>query len=351
MVDESGELDMTLYTANEAGPAVPAEAAGDLVPLLPPGEVGIKEWWKRRERLRSEWLEMLGPFPEQTALEPEVLSHESDEDHERYLVQYTTEPGARVEAYLLVPKDLDAPAPAAVVFHSTSSNNILQPVGLADPPTRHLALYLTQRGYVTLSPRNYIFGYGEEITMENLARERGANDWRAARAKLAENQPGLTGMGKMVWDGMRAVDYLESRPEVDSERIAAVGHSLGAKEALYAIGFDPRVHAAISSEGGVGLPLSNWEAPWYLGEQVEAEGFTHDNHEVLALAAPRPFLLIGGGQSDGAFSWPYIEAVKPVYALYGESDNAGLLLHNGGHNVPVPVREGAFDWLDGYLKN
>ncbi len=60
----------------------------------------------------------------------------------------------------------------------------------------------------------------------------------------------------MLLDGMVAMNVLESLPSVDPKRMGAIGHSLGAKEALYLAAFDPRVRAAVSSEGGVGIPLS-----------------------------------------------------------------------------------------------
>ena len=57
-------------------------------------------------------------------------------------------------------------------------------------------------------------------------------------------------MAKMLYDAMRAVDVLESLPYVDKQRLASVGHSLGAKETLYLAAFDERIKAAVASEGG-----------------------------------------------------------------------------------------------------
>ena len=112
--------------------------------------------------------------------------------------------------------------------------------------------------------------------------------------------------------------------------------------------FDERIKAAVSSEGGVGISFSNWDAPWYLGKSVGQE-LKGDHHELLALAAPKPFLLIGGDSADGDRSWPFIKAALKVYWLYGKPAPIGLLNHRQGHSVPPIAEERALQWLDAYV--
>ncbi len=121
----------------------------------------------------------------------------------------------------------------------------------------------------------------------------------------------------MLWDASRAVGLLAAQPDVNPRRLGAIGHSLGAKETLYLAAFDERVRAAVSSEGGIGMTFSNWDAPWYLGAEIRRPGFSLDHAQVLALCAPRPFLLIGGESADGDRSWPFIAEVIPVWKLTG----------------------------------
>jgi hypothetical protein len=157
-------------------------------------------------------------------------------------------------------------------------------------------------------------------------------------------------MATMLADGMRAVDVLASLLEVDAERIGAIGHSLGAKEVLYLMAFDDRVQVGVASEGGVGLKSTNWDAPWYLGDVIDSKDFHHDHHELLALAAPRPLLIVGGesgpGASDGDRTWPYILAGQQVYRLYGEPVRLGLLNHRQGHKLAGEPREKSLEWID-----
>lgn len=311
---------MNVYTAGGNGPVA---ASASSVPLV-----------ESRGGLRDAWISVLGSFPERPPLDATVISEEKETGYTRYHVRYQTELSDYTEAFLLVPDAaIKSPAPAAVVFHATSGNHMYQPVGLADDPTRHLALYLTQRGFVTLSPRNYIYGFGGGETIPDSTQ------------RFLDVYPEWTGMGKMLWDGIRAVDYLETRPEADTSRIAAAGHSLGAKEVVYLMAFDSRVKAGISSEGGIGFDFTNWDAPWYLGDQINQPGFPRHHGELLALAAPRALMILGGGESDGRFSWPYIQSAAPVYTKHGAADNLALMVHDAGHDIPPDARERAFDWL------
>jgi predicted esterase len=167
--------------------------------------------------------------------------------------------------------------------------------------------------------------------------------------RFQARHPNSKGMAKMLFDAMVAVDLLASLPDVDPQRIGAVGHSLGAKEVLYVAALDERVRAAVSSEGGIGTRFSNWHDPWYLGEEIRRQGFSHEHHELLALAAPRAFLLLGGDSADGARSWPFIEAVLPVYALSGQPARVGLLHHSRGHTVPPDAAAKVYQWFETYL--
>lgn len=304
-------------------------------------------WDARRSELRRRWRQQIGRIdvpvaaPVLETLERDIVpAAEGGAEVERSLVRYEAEPGLPVEAYLLRPSGDRPPrgAPGVVVFHSTVDHTIRQPAGLEGEPDKHIGLQLARRGYVAICPRNFLWQYSRPGTIEE------AVDWLAAR------HPGVSGMAKMLFDGVRAVDALAALPDVDPKRIGAIGHSLGAKEVLYLSAFDDRVRASVSSEGGIGLTYSNWEAPWYLGEAIQRPGFPMDHGEVLALSAPRAFLLIGGDSADGAWSWPYVEAALPVWSLLGQPKAVGLLNHRQGHAYPPEARRTAEAWLDRVLR-
>src|SRR6185503_19472975 len=125
--------------------------------------------------------------------------------------------------------------------------------------------------------------------------------------------------------------FLESQPNVDPRRIGCLGHSLGAKVALYASAFDERYRAAVFSEGGIGLTMSNWDAPWYLGLKFRNRSDGIDHHQLLALIAPRAFLLVAGDSADDEKSKAYLEAVEPTYKLLSASKSLGWFDHHLGH--------------------
>jgi dienelactone hydrolase len=307
-----------------------------LLLLLPLNVPATSDAWPaRRQELLQQWQSILGPMPQRPADEVKVVSTEELADHTRLLLQY---PGN--EAYLLIPKT-PGKHPGMVCLHPTSTEHMRGPVGLANREPNHHALHLVRRGYVCIAPRNFLW-------------EKPNRTWQqAAEAGLDVLKEGTfkTGMARMLYDAMVAADVLAARPEVDKERIGAIGHSLGGKEALYLAAFDERIKAAISCEGGIGLSFSNWEADWYLGKQIKQPDFKHDNDEVLALVAPRAFLLIGGGQADGKQSQPYIDACKPLWRLFDKPDALQLLVHDEGHNFPSPgpIRESVYEWLDKHI--
>ena len=313
-------------------PVVPPEA-----PKLPPlGVDTLEAWTRRRAELRRLWTAFLGTLrckPPRPALT--VLAEDRPEGCIRQLVRYETEPGIPVEGYLLRPAKPGGRRPGVVVLHSTVNHTIRQPAGVEGRPEKAFGLKLAQHGIVAFCPMCFLWvgegGYDDKVSA------------------FKQRHPGALGMAKMLWDAQRAVDVLASLPDVDPKRLGAVGHSLGGKETLYLAAFDERIRATVSSEGGIGIPFSNWDAPWYLGDAVRDPAFPRRHHELLALVAPRPFLLLGGDSADGARSWPYIAAALPIYRLYGGPPRLGLLNHRKGHAVPPAAERRLYEWLQAYL--
>jgi dienelactone hydrolase len=322
--------------------AVPPDATRP-APLLFDGKnrpiVSRAAWDARRGELLERWRAFLGTISAPRNVPAlEVLEEDRPDGVVRQLVRYEAERGLPVEGYLLRPEGSEKGRPGVAVFHSTVDHTIRQPAGLEGTEDKHIGLHLARRGYVAFCPRCYLWQYGRPGHLPE------AVDW------LRKRHPEVTGMAKMLLDALRAVDVLAGQPDVDPKRIGSIGHSLGAKEVLYLSAFDPRVKATVSSEGGIGLSYSNWDAPWYLGDAIHRPGFDLDHGQVLALSAPRAFLLIGGDSADGAKSWPYIEATLPVWKLAGAPEAVGLFNHGQGHAFPKVAQERAYAWLDWFLK-
>jgi len=320
----------------------PAEKSPSLKPLLVDAAghpiTTVPAWLARRSLIHAEWQAFVGKFPaEKAPLQSEVIATENLAGYTRQHVKYQIEQGLFTDAWLLKPDNASGKLPAVVVFHQTVKTHAQQAAGLdASNPELMQGVQLVKRGYIVLCPRCFIFDDGADI---------------AGNTKLDhQRHPNWTGMARMTWDGIRAADYLESLPDVDKERIGCLGHSLGAKEVLYAAAFDERFKAAVFSEGGIGLTFSNWDAPWYLGPRIREPGFQMEHHQLIALIAPRPFLLFAGESADGDRSATFIDAVRPLYDLLGVKENLAMLNHRQGHRYPAEAQTAAGAFLDRHLK-
>jgi dienelactone hydrolase len=326
---------------------IPREGIGTLAPLLidPNGrEITTRDAWERlRQQIREEWLKFLGPMADpRPAVKLEVLKSELVGPLSRELVRYEGEPGSFVEGYLLRGgKTRDGrKRPGIVALHQTTNKSIDEIAGVSGPSDMAIGAKLAQNGFIVFCPRCFLW--------------QDAADYNEAVARHRERHPQSLGMAKMLYDAMRGVDVLVSLPDVDAERIGACGHSLGAKETLYLAAFDERVKAAVASEGGLGFRSTNWDAPWYLGPAIHDESFPLNHHQLLALIAPRPFLILGGesgrGAADGDRSWPLLEAALPVWMLYGEPVRLALRNHHLGHALPPTEYALLQEWLTTYLQ-
>ncbi len=298
----------------------------------------IEEWEKAKERITASWMKILGKGPEQrnvTGLK--TLSSENIDNCVRDKIQYDVYPGCTVEAYLIRPAKLTGRHPGIVCLHQNTDYTIDETAGISGSPDLDMGLRLAKRGFITINPRCFLWSPEEQI-------------WAKAVARLKQDFPAWTGLGKMLWDAQCAVDVLCSLPYLENGLIGAIGHSLGGKEAFYLTAFDPRVKAAVCSEMGIGLDMSNWDAEHYLGAAVHERGFPSSHHEVLALIAPKPFLLIGGDNADGKLSDElYIRQVKPLYRLYGAENKIIFFNHHQQHTFPKVAQDAAYAWFEDWL--
>lgn len=296
----------------------------------------ITEWNEQMQSIIKRWGDYLGiiePNPNIPLLR--ILQEETEDDIIRQYVEYESEPGLMVNAYLVKPQGIKSPMPAVVALHSTSDNKMLYISGAQKGEITPLGLNLAKQGFIVICPQCFLW------------HDKGDRSYEQQVERFQSKHPSCKGMSKMLFDAQRAVDVLVNLSDVDSGRIGAIGHSLGGKEAFYLGAFDERVKVIVSNEGGIGIDFSNWDDPWYLGKEIHS--FGHEHHELLALCAPKPFLLIGGDSSDGIKSTPYINAVKPVYRLYGKEENIRLYNHGQGHNITPEAEKLSYKWMTEHL--
>ncbi len=325
-----------------------------LAPLLPPSGSPVTappspaDWNTKRETLRLEWQSFLGAFPStKAALAAEFHEKEEQPGFTRQRVTYQLEDGLRTDAMVLLPRNATAPLPAILLLHPTYDGHYRRVAGLegTEEPERQQAVQLVEAGYAVVTPRCFLW---EEIP-PGYHQPKTENAYAARVRHMRERHPDWKGITRMTWDGIRALDFTESLPQVDPSRIGLFGHSLGAKEVLYLAAFDPRPTCVVFSEGGLGMRQSNWDAVWYLGPEIRQPGFQREHHELVALIAPRPFLLLAGSigkeAADSDASWLLLDAARPVYEILGAGKNLAWLNHGLGHRygaVARPVAEAFF---------
>ena len=320
-------------------PAGFEKATGGLSSVL--GEASNEAAWRsRREQIREKWLSVLGvPKIAPPVPQTRLLRTIEEPAYTGQLLELRTEPDSWEKIYVLTPREeVRKPRPVVIVAYydvdTPAGRNLggrtFLPMGVRSHA--HLAVQL---GYIAVAVRWFGESYGER--------------YDEAVANLHLRHPGVTGMGKWIWDAQRLLDWLHTQPEVDRKNIGIIGQSLGGKMSLYAAEFEPRITAVVSSEPGIGLSFSNYEDYWYLGENIRKLHPGADHHELLALIAPRPFLLIGGQSADKDESWHYINAARPVYQLLGRPDEIGFFNHRTGHAMSPESVKLSLEWFKRYL--
>ncbi|HVJ68067.1 MAG TPA: acetylxylan esterase, partial [Caulifigura sp.] len=270
------------------------------------------------------------------------------------LIEYSSEPGGRVPAYLAVPKSLlgqtGKKAPAVLCLHPTdqkTGHGVV--VGLGGKANRQYASELAERGYVTLSPSYPL---------------------------LANYQPDLKALGwesgtlKAIWDNMRGLDLLDSLPYVQGGKYAAIGHSLGGHNSVYTALFDDRIKVIISSCGldsyldyyggveSVWMPEKGWCQMRYMPRLADYRGrlteIPYDFHELIGALAPR-HVFIAAPLKDSNFKHDSVDrvvaAARPVFALLGAPDNLEVAHPDCEHDFPDEMRERAYALIDRVLRS
>ena len=157
------------------------------------------------------------------------------------------------------------------------------------------------------------------------------------------------------------MDLLSSLPEVDSDRIGVIGHSLGGHNALFTAPFDPRLKVVVSSCGFTSFvkdDMPSWTGPRYMPRiktvfENDARKMPFDFSEVVATLAPRPFLAVAATK-DNDFDVSGVRDVMQVaasaYELHGKGENLQAIYPDSPHDFPTDARRQAYGFLDKHLK-
>lgn len=306
----------------------------------------LDEWKKQRDELRKNLLAAWGgtaAFPEKPCpLDPQ--QHGEPLKRDGYTVEkitIQTRPNVRMTANLYVPdaakQGKKLPAILQVHGHWKGAKQ--------DPVVQSRCIGAAKLGFVVLCVD--AFGAGERGVGTALGEYHG--DMTAATLLPV----GLPLSGLQVYENMRAVDYLESRPEVDKDRIGITGASGGGNQTMYAGAWDERFKCVVPV-CSVGNYQAYLQTACCMCEVVPGALKFTEEWAVLALTAPRALMVVNATKDGIQFSVG--EAKKslaltgPVYKLFGKPDNLRHAIFEGPHDYSKAMREAMYGFMTLHLK-
>lgn len=313
---------------------------------LAAGPQAEKEHEQQRQKILASMQLVMGALPDESKkvpLDMQVVDSEKLPTFTRRKVTFAVEKGDRVPAYLLIPNGLKGKTPAILCLHQTTAIGKGEPAGVGGKSSLQYAAHLAERGYVALAPDYPNFG--------DYKFDAYANGYASATMKG-------------IWNHMRAVDLLQTLPEVDPERIGCMGHSLGGHNTLFLAAFDPRVKVAVTNCGFTSFPkyyggnLAGWAGKAYMPRIASVYGkdprkMPFDFPDVLGAISPRPVLAIAP-LHDANFEVSgvrdCISAASSTYELLGAKEKLGAIYPDCEHDFPDESRGAAYEWMDRWLR-
>ncbi|HEY0456961.1 MAG TPA: prolyl oligopeptidase family serine peptidase [Verrucomicrobiae bacterium] len=303
-----------------------------------------EQWQTRRAEIHAYWDKLLGPWPpliSHPRMETLSVAETDGITHKR--VSLPIAPNQSAEGWLLLPQGR-GPFPAVFVPYYEPETS----VGKGKEPLRDFGLQLAKRGFVTLSI--------------------GSPGGDARKPPQTRSQP----LYFLAYVSANCANALASLPQVDPARIGIAGHSYGGKWAMFSAAFSDKFACGVWSDPGIVFDekrsnVNYWE-PWYLGfdanrsrkpgvvtpenprtgayKTLMEEG--HDLTEVLALMAPRPF-LVSGGSEDRPERWMPLNRVREVYELLSQTNRVAMT-NRPNHTPTEESNEVIYEFFECFLK-
>ena len=318
--------------------------------MHPPASAEVKtlsDWTEQRARYREELFEMLGlaPLPEKTDLKPTITGREDQADFFVEKLHFQSRPSLYVTANLYVPKNLAGKKAPAILY---GCGHALVKEGTVSMGNKtgyqHHGAWFARHGYVCLIIDTIQLGELEGI--HHGTRQFGRYDWNAR---------GYTPAGVEAWNGIRALDYLQSRPEVDGTKLGMTGRSGGGAYAWYTAALDERIKVVVPVAGITDLHnhVVDGTVKGHCDCMFMVNTYRWDYAKLAALIAPRP-LLLANSDKDTIFPLDGVlrihRELARLYALYQAGDRLGLLITAGPHQDTQDLQVPTFRWFNRFLK-
>ena len=305
-------------------------------------ELASKETWEPvREQRRREMLDMLGldPLPPKTPLNVQITGTLDKPGYTIEKIAFESLPGVYATANLYIPKEREGPLPTVIYVcghaHSPQGNKTMY--------QRH-PISFVKHGYVSMIIDS--IQIAETFALHHGILNNEMYDWYSR---------GYTPAGVEVWNVIRALDYLETRPEVDKDRFGITGRSGGAAMSWFSAAVDERIKvvAPVMGISTYAANVADNTQRRHCDCMFTINTYMHDMLHQGALIAPRPLYMMHGIQ-DRLFPVPgykeFEEHIGKLYASYGAADEFKNLEVDTGHKDSDLLRGEALHWFDRYLK-
>ncbi len=306
----------------------------------------LETWKKERGTYRQQLFEMLGlsPLPPKTDLKPVITNSITSDGFIVENITFQSRPGLYVTGNLYRPIKQEGKIPAIlyVCGHGgVKKNGIIYGNKVH---YQHHGEWFARNGYVCLTIDTLQLG---EIEGLHHGTYREGMWWWLSR--------GYTPAGVEAWNCIRALDYLQSRPEVDGEKLGVTGRSGGGAYSWWIAALDERIKAAVPVAGITNLKnhVIDGVIEGHCDCMFMVNTYQWDYAQVAALVAPRP-LLISNTDKDSIFPLDGVVDVynktMQIYELYDVPQNLGLQIAEGPHKDTQELRIHAFHWFNHFLK-
>ncbi len=312
----------------------------------PDGIKSAEDWRRQALRWRQELSEMLGlsPLPARTDLQATVTGRIDYDDFTVEKLHFQSLPRLYVTANLYLPRRITKPVPA-VLYVCGHSPVVSNGVSFGTKAAyQHHGIWFARNGYACLVvdtlESGEILGQHHGTYRENLW-------WWNSR--------GYTPAGVETWNGMRALDYLAARPEVDTNRFGVTGRSGGGAYSWFITAMDDRIKAAAPTAGIT--DLENHVMDGCVEGHCDCMFFVNtyrwDYPQLAALAAPRP-LLFCNTDADTIFPLEGVvrthAKVRGVYEALGAGERLGLVITPGPHKDTQELQVPVMRWFNQHLR-
>jgi dienelactone hydrolase len=321
----------------------------------------VDEWQMWKHELLGVLHRLLGldrmvPCP----LNPRITEEIQCQDYRRQRVEIDCEPGVTMPLYVLIPDGAAGPLSPVIAAHGHLSGGKISTAGVTEIPgvAEAVATYnydygvkCAQRGYLVFCPDARGMGERRESLYEGPESLFGRSCDQLAKMAIPL---GLTVAGMWVWDLMRLLDYVQTRPECQGKAMGCIGLSGGGFQTLFLTALDERVACAVVSGFFYGVRDAHLDFP-----NCDCNYIPHlweyiDMGDVACLISPRPLLIESGTQDELNGARGIVNAIEQVeiarqaYALLGAGDHLYHDIFDAGHRWHGVQ---AYPWLDRWLRS